>query len=55
MKNKTVDIELQEGAKPYAGRLYNIPKAYEGMAKTEVNRLCTVDILEKLNHIDNSS
>ena len=44
---KPVEIELKEDAKPYAVRFYNIPKAQEKMAKTEVCCLCTVDILEK--------
>ena len=54
LKIRPVDIELQEDAKPHAGRFYNTPKAYNKIAKTEVNRLCTVDVLEKLNHIDNN-
>ena len=36
LKMRPIDIELQEGAKSYAGRFYNIPKTYEKMAKTEV-------------------
>ena len=43
---RPVDIELQPGSKPYAGRYYNIPKAYEKMAKTENTRLVTVDVLK---------
>ena len=54
LKMRPVDVELQEGAKPYTGRFYNIQKAYKDTAKTEVNRLCTVDILKKLSYIDNS-
>ena len=49
-----VDIELVEGAKLYTGRFYNTPKAYKGMAKTEVNCLCIVDVLEKLSHTEDS-
>ena len=51
---RPVDIELQPVIKPYAGRYYNIPKAYNKIAKTENERLDIVDILEKLNHVNNS-
>ena len=51
---KPVDIELQPGSKPYAGWYYNIPKAYNKMAKTKNARLVTVDVLEKLHHVNNS-
>ena len=37
-------------AKLYASKFYNVWKAYKDMAKTEVNRLCTVDILGKISH-----
>ena len=51
---KPIDIELKEGTIPYAGRYYNVPKAYERPLKKEINRMCDADILVKLNH-DNDS
>ena len=51
---KPVEIELMPNAKPYVRKFYNVPKAYEDMAKTEVNRLYTVDVLEKLSHTTDS-
>ena len=49
-----IDIELKVDTKQYVSKFYNVPKAYEQMAKTEVNRLFTVDALEKLSHTTNS-
>ena len=51
---KSIDIELKEGTTPYAGRYYNVPKAYEQPLKKEVIRMCDADILVKLTH-DNDS
>ena len=51
---KPVEIDLQPDAKPYASKFYNVPKAYKDMAKTEVNRLCTVNVLEQLSHTTDS-
>ena len=45
-----VGIELKPDMKPYASKYYNVPKAYDRMARTEVNHLCTVNVLEKLSH-----
>ena len=54
MDIKPVTIELQPNAKLYKGRYYSIPKAYEAPTKTEINRLCTIDVMEKLSHDDDS-
>ena len=51
---RPVDIELQSGSKPYAGRYYNIPKAYHDIAKTENERLVKIDVLDKLNRVNDS-
>ena len=51
---KPVEIELMPNAKPYASKFYNVQKAYKDMAKTEVNHLCTVNVLEKFSHITDS-
>lgn len=50
----TVTIELQKGAKPYKGRYYSVPKAYETHLKKEVNRMCDTTVLRKLSHDDDS-
>ena len=42
-----VTIELQKGAKPYKGRYYSVPKAYEKHLKTEINRMCDTTVLRK--------
>ena len=51
---KPVDIELKPGSKPYGGRYYNVPKAYHDVAVKENERLVTVDVLEKLDHVNDS-
>ena len=51
---RSVDIELQPGSKPYAGRYYNIPRAYHDIAITKNECLVTVDVLEKLDHVTHS-
>ena len=43
------DIELVEGAKPYHARAYPVPKAYERTLRDEVERLCQVGVLKKVN------
>ena len=43
------EIELQEGAKPYHARPYPIPKTYEQTLKMEVQRLCDIGVLKKVN------
>ena len=48
-KSEDYDIELKEGAKPCHARAYPIPKAYEQTLKVEVQRLCTLDVLKKVN------
>ena len=48
-KGLSYDIELKEGAKPYHGRPYSVPKAYEQQLKDEVERLCKVGVLKKVN------
>ena len=49
-KGQNYDIELREEAKPYHARPYPIPKAYEQTLKMEVERLCKVGVLKKVNH-----
>ena len=42
-------IELKPGATPYHARPYPIPKAYERTLRNEVDRLCQLGILKKVN------
>ena len=49
-KGQNYDIELREDAKPYHARPYPIPKAYEKTLRMEVERLCKVGVLKKVNH-----
>ena len=49
LKIKPVSLEIQDGAKPYHGRAYPIPHAYEEATKKEIARLCSIGVLEK-NH-----
>ena len=43
------DIELQPGVKPYHVRAYPIPKIHEQTLRTEVERLCSIGVLRKVN------
>ena len=43
------DIKLQPDAKPYHARPYPIPKAYEATLKMEVERLCQIGVLKRIN------
>ena len=43
------DIELQPGVKPYHARAYPIPKIHEQTLRTEVERLCSIGVLRKVN------
>ena len=43
-------IHLKDDAKPYHGRAYTTPKAYENALKDEVKRLVKIGILKKVNH-----
>ena len=49
-----VSIELKKDAKPFQGRYYNIPKAFEESTRKEVNRMCEIDVLRKLTYDDDS-
>jgi hypothetical protein len=44
------DIELKEGAEPFhAKRPYTVPRAYERQFRTEVEQLCHLGVLRKIN------
>ncbi len=41
-----MSFELKEGAKPYHGRSYPVPKAYKETTIKELNRLVTLGVVE---------
>ena len=49
-KDADVNIELKADAKPYHARAYPIPKAYENTLKMEIEQLCKIGVLKKVNH-----
>lgn len=51
---KPASIKLKEGSKPYAGRYYNLPKAYHAPAKKEVERMVKIGVLKELPWNDDS-
>ena len=44
------NIELKDNVKPYHARPYAVPKAYEQTLRQEVERLCKVGVLKRINH-----
>ena len=48
-KGEKYHIELKENSKPYHSRAYPIPKAYEYTLKMEVERLCKLNVLKRIN------
>jgi len=46
---KPYHIELRPDAKPYHGRPYSIPKAFEQTLKLELDRLVKIGVLKKVN------
>ena len=48
-KGDPYKIELRDGAQPYHARPYGVPPAYKQTFKQEVDRLCNVGVLRKIN------
>eukprot|EP00957_Ditylum_brightwellii_P124110 9460667-Ditylum_brightwellii.AAC.1 len=48
-KSFKYDIELQDGTKLYHSQQYTVPKAYKTTLHMEVNRLCHIEVLHKVN------
>ena len=46
-----VSIELQKDTKPFNGRYYSAPKAFETPFKKEINQMCETQVLRKLSHM----
>eukprot|EP00957_Ditylum_brightwellii_P201310 15325048-Ditylum_brightwellii.AAC.1 len=51
-KNFQYDIKLQEGVKPYHSRLYTVPKVYKATLHMEVDCLCKIGVLQKVNGLE---
>ena len=51
---KPARIKLKPGAEPFKGRYYNLPKAYEAVAKREIERLVSIGVLKRLPWNDDS-
>ena len=49
-KTKPIELELKEGASPYYGRPYPVPKSQEKKLKQEVARMVKYGVLRKINH-----
>ena len=45
-KTEPVSLELKEGAKPYHGRAYPVPKVHKETLIKELNRLCDLGVLK---------
>ena len=54
MDCRPIHIDLKPGAKSSKQRYYNVPKAYKGVTKREVKRMCDIGVLKKLDHHTNS-
>jgi hypothetical protein len=48
-KGENYDIELRKDAKPYHSRAYPIPRIHEQTLRHEVDRLCQIGVLKKVN------
>ena len=44
------DIKLQPGVKHYHAHAYPIPKFHETTLRTEVEHVCSIGVLRKVNH-----
>ena len=47
--NLPVDFELKDDAKPYHAKPYPIPQSLEAATRKEVERLCSIGVLRKVN------
>ena len=46
---KPYDIELKPGVSPYHSRPFSLPKCYEKTLRKEVERLCKIGVLKRVN------
>ena len=49
------DIKHQPGVKPYHARAYPIPNIHEQTLCTEVERFCSIVVLQKVNHSESAA
>jgi hypothetical protein len=49
-EGRPCDIELKPGATPYHARPFPIPRVHEQTLKMELERLCQIGVLKKINH-----
>ena len=47
--DKPYHIELQKDAKPYHAKPYPVPYKHEKMLRKEVERLCKIGVLKRMN------
>ena len=43
------NIELKEGIEPYHAKAYHVPRVHKATLKEEVERLCKVGVLKRVN------
>ena len=48
-KTKPEDIEIQLGSKPYHYKSYPVPRSNKAVFRKEVERLCQLGVLKKVN------
>ena len=48
-KGKPYDIELKPDVTPYHSRPFSLPKCYEKTLRKEVERLCKIGVLKRVN------
>jgi hypothetical protein len=49
LPTKPVHVEIKSNAKPFHGRTFSVPKAYESMIRNEVECLCRLNVLRRCN------
>ena len=48
-RGKPYKIKLRDDARPYHGRPYSVPRAYEKTLRLELERLCKIGVLKRIN------
>jgi hypothetical protein len=49
LPTKPVHVEIKSNAKPFHGRAFSVPKAYESMMRNKVKHLCHLNVLCRCN------
>ena len=49
-KGSQVQLQLKQGVKPYHAKAFPIPRVHLNTLKLEVERLCKLGVLKKVNH-----